>query len=96
MKINRFNDMKLNEGLRVNPKILLLEGEYDLQEVINELQSLYDEDKGITIPGTIFSLDIEGELFYVMRDLRQWKKEGWNGIKGYGNEWIPISESPKK
>jgi len=81
--------MKLNEGLRVNPKILLLTGEYDLQEVINELQSLYDEDEGIKIPGTIFSLNIDSEVFYIMRDLREWKKQGWNKIEGFGIEWIP-------
>ncbi|NPV12985.1 MAG: hypothetical protein HPY57_14560 [Ignavibacteria bacterium] len=95
MKIQKFNEIKLNEGLKVNPSTLMLYGEYDLNEVLNELQSLYDEDD-IKIPGTIFSLNIELELFHILKELTNWKKEGWNGIKGYGSEWIPLYTSPKK
>jgi len=94
MKIKKVGE--LNEGLRVNPKIIMLRGEYDLDEVLNELQSLYDEENEIGIPGTLFTLDIESELFFLMRDLRNWRKDGWKGIRGYGLEWIPLSESPKK
>ena len=28
-------------------------------------------------------------------DLRSWLKGGWNGIQGYGSEWIPLSEFKK-
>lgn len=89
MKLKKFGEMKLNEGLRVNPKTLMLEGEYSLDEIINELQSLYDEDDGIKLGGTVFTLDIESEVFYMMRELREWKKAGWNSIEGFGSEWIP-------
>lgn len=99
MKIRKFTE--LNEGLRVNTKTLILNGEYDIDVVINELQKLYDYDNEIPLvtqtgngfQPSLFSVNLESELFYLMRDLKEWKKEGWGGVKGFGTEWIPISES---
>lgn len=89
MKIKKFN--QLNEGLRINSKILMLYGEYDLNEVLEQLKILYNEEN-IKIPNTFFSINIDSEIYYTIRELKDWKLDGWKKIKGYGSEWIPLKK----
>jgi hypothetical protein len=44
MKIKKFNELQtLNEGMRVNPKLLSLDGEYNIEDVIKEIKILSTE-----------------------------------------------------
>lgn len=89
MKIKKINDIILNETLSINPKLLKLYGQYYIENVLNELDSMYYDDK-LKIQGTIFYINIESELFYIIRDLKNWRKEGWTRIQCDGNNWYPI------
>ena len=43
MKIKKFN--QINEGMRVNPKFLSLNGEYDIFEVMTALSRMWKESE---------------------------------------------------
>ena len=96
MKIKKVNEMQsLNEGLRVNTKLLTLYGKHTINDVLQELQKLQQVKPGDSPILGFFGLDtdyITDEIYTTFREVRSWQKEGWKSLEGFGTEWIPLSE----
>jgi hypothetical protein len=93
MKIKKWNE--LNEGMRINPKIFKLVGEYTIDEVIDSLQRIYDKGDVYAIID-IFSIDFKIddpviiEMNHILEELKNWKQNGASTVKGEGSEWYPL------
>ena len=93
MKLKRYTNYKINEGMRVNPKILKLDGEYKIDEVIENLKEILNEFGEITVHVVnIFyvRLDIKDEVKKLITVMENWKSNNVTTVQGNDKEWIPI------
>jgi len=91
MKIKKFNE--INEGMKVNPNILELYGEYNIDEVIEKLNSILNGNTYISIfqiNSSFLEKSVFDEINTLLINIENWKNEGANFVDGGGLEWIPL------
>lgn len=88
MKIKRFNEM--NEGMRINTKILTLYDSVPIDKAIKELVKLQTNPRNIF---GLYGIDIDillDDVIDNINTLKSWEKSGATKVEGNGTEWIPI------
>lgn len=91
MKIKKFNE--LNEGLRVNSNILELYGDYNIDEVIEKLNSILNGNTYISIfqiNSPFLEKSVFDEINTLLINIENWKNEGATFVNGNGLEWFPV------
>lgn len=100
MKLKRYNNYeKINEGARVNTKILELNGIRNIDDVIKSLEDILEEiiipdnEKGMARLG-IFKIRVDRNLRYeveqLLIDIEGWRDNNVTQVQGFGTEWIPL------